>query len=204
MVYSTCSFSYEEDEEVIDYLLENSDAKLDTIPDNSLFYKSKNNGHGIHLLPFIYPGEGHYIALIKKPGELKTRASESNKISNKYQIETPYRYVEKYGDYLYTMSEMVNVKSLNIIRYGVKVGELIKQDIKYDHHYAHFVNEFKMNKEITFDELLKYYQGETLNSDLPKGEVLLKYQGINVDIAKSDGRIIKNHLPKGLRRKYTF
>ena len=61
-----------------------------------------------------------------------------------------------------------------------------------------------MSKEITFDELLKYYQGETLNSDVPKGEVLLKYQGINVDIAKSDGRIIKNHLPKGLRRKYTF
>ena len=204
MVYSTCSFSYEEDEEVIDYLLENSDAVLDAIPDNSLFYKSKNSGHGIHLLPFLYPGEGHYVALIKKPGDLKTRTSENLKASNKYQVQTPYNYVEKYGDYLYTMSETINTKGLNIIRYGVKVGELIKQDIKYDHHYAHFVNEFKMSKEITFDELLKYYQGETLNSDIPKGDVLLKYQDINVDIAKSDGRIIKNHLPKGLRRKYLF
>ena len=75
---------------------------------------------------------------------------------------------------------------------------------KNDHHYAQFVDTFDEVKEITFEELLKYYQGECLNSDLPKGEVLLKYQGINVDIAKSDGRIIKNHLPKGLRRKYTF
>ena len=204
MVYSTCSFSFEEDEEVISYLLDKSDAILETIPDNDLFYKSKNSGHGIHLLPFIYPGEGHYIALIKKPGEIKVRTNESTKNSNKYQIITPYNHVEKYGDYLYTMSETINTKGLNIIRYGVKVGELIKQDIKYDHHYAHFISEFKANQEITFDELIKYYQGESLNRCVSKGDVLLKYQGINIDIAKSDGRIIKNHLPKGLRRKYTF
>ena len=102
------------------------------------------------------------------------------------------------------MSETFNDKKLNIIRYGVRVGELIKQDIKFDHHYAHFIDAFDREKEITFEELIKYYQGETLNSDVSKGDVLLKYHGINVDIAKSDGRIIKNHLPKGLRRKYNF
>ena len=200
MVYSTCSFSYEEDEEVIDYLLSNSDAETIAIPDSPLFYKK---GQGIHLFPSLFPGEGHYVCLVKKPGELKVSRKEE-KVSNKYQIATPYNYTEKFGDYLYTMSETFNTKKLNIIRYGVKVGEVTKDGIKYDHHYAQFVDTFDEVKEITFEELLKYYQGECLNSDLPKGEVLLKYQGINVDIAKSDGRIIKNHLPKGLRRKYTF
>ena len=70
MVYSTCSFSYEEDEEVIDYLLERTDAVLKSIPDSPVFYRSKNNGHGIHLFPFLFPGEGHYVALISKPGTL--------------------------------------------------------------------------------------------------------------------------------------
>ena len=200
MVYSTCSFSYEEDEEVIDYLLSNSDAETIAIPDSPLFYKK---GQGIHLFPSLFPGEGHYVCLVKKPGELKV-SRKDEKVSNKYQIATPYSYTEKFGDYLYTMSETFNTKKLNIIRYGVKVGEVTKDGIKYDHHYAQFVNTFDKVKEITFEELIKYYQGECLNSDLPKGEVLLKYQGINVDIAKSDGRIIKNHLPKGLRRKYTF
>ena len=130
--------------------------------------------------------------------------SKNEKVSNKYQIATPYNYVEKYGDYLYTMSETFNTKKLSIIRYGAKVGEVTKDGVKYDHHYAHFIDSFEREKEITFEELLKYYQGETLNTDLPKGDVLLKYKDINVDIAKSDGRIIKNHLPKGLRRKYTF
>ena len=200
MVYSTCSFSYEEDEEVIDYLLSNSGAKTIDIPDSPLFYKK---GQGIHLFPSLFPGEGHYVCLIKKPGELKA-SRKDEKVSNKYQIATPYNYVEKYGDYLYTMSETFNTKKLSIIRYGAKVGEVTKDGVKYDHHYAHFIGSFNREKEITFEELLKYYQGETLNTDLPKGDVLLKYKDINVDIAKSDGRIIKNHLPKGLRRKYTF
>ena len=200
MVYSTCSFSYEEDEEVIGYLLNNSDAQIEEISYSPLFFKK---GNGIHLFPSLFPGEGHYICLIKKPGELKVSRRE-DRVVVKYKIATPYTYIEKYGDYLYTMSEMVNTKKLNIIRYGVKVGELIKQDVKYDHHYAHFIDVFESVKEITFEELLKYYQGECLNSDVPKGDVLLQYKGINVVIAKSDGRIIKNHLPKGLRRKYNF
>ena len=68
MVYSTCSFSYEEDEEVIDYLLDNSDAQIEKIPDSPLFFRK---GQGIHLFPSLFPGEGHYICLVEKPGELK-------------------------------------------------------------------------------------------------------------------------------------
>ncbi|MCQ2800962.1 MAG: NOL1/NOP2/sun family putative RNA methylase [Bacilli bacterium] len=200
MVYSTCSFSYEEDEEVIDYLLDNSDAQIIEIENNPLYYKSQ--GKGIHLLPSLFPGEGHYIALIKKPGTCLTTHYE--KAENKSQIKTNYPNVCKYGDYLFAMSEKINTKLLNIVRYGVKIGELNKDEIKYDHHYAHFVHEFSGEKEISFEDLLKYYQGESLNYQISKGYVLLKYQGINVDIAKSDGRIIKNRLPKGLRRKYTF
>ena len=52
---------------------------------------------------------------------------------------------------------------------------------------------------ITTLDLLK-----SLNINYPKGYVLIKYQGINVDIAKSDGRIIKNRLPKGLRKKFVL
>ena len=190
MVYSTCSFSYEEDEEVIDYLIKNTDATLKDIPHSELFYKSRNNGHGIHLLPFLFPGEGHYIALISKPGELNKKGDK------KY-----YQKKEKFGEYLFTLSETFSIKHLNVIRYGVKIGQVDKNDIRYDYHYARFIKEFDNVLEIDTNELLKYYQGETINKPFNKGYVLLKYQGINVDIAKSDGRIIKNRLPKGLRKK---
>ena len=63
------------------------------------------------------------------------------------------------------------------------------------------MNGFKSVYEINEQEIEKYYLGESINKSCPKGYVLLKYQGINVDIAKSDTRIIKNRLPKGLRKK---
>ena len=191
MVYSTCSFSFEEDEEVIDHLLANSDATLVDIPHNDLYYQSKNNGHGIHLLPSIFPGEGHYIALVKKPGTLV-----------KKEKKAPYNNIMNYGDYLFNVSETINTKGLNIIRYGLKVGQVDKNDIRYDYHYARFKKDFEPALEIDLETLIKYYQGETINKVYPKGYVMIKYQGINVDIAKSDGRIIKNRLPKGLRKKF--
>ena len=193
MVYSTCSFSYEEDEEVIAYLLENTDAVLNNIDDNPLLYKSKKSGHGIHLFPFLFPGEGHYLALISKPGTIV-----------KKEKKAPYIEQVKYGDFLFRISESFNTKCLNVIRYGVKVGQVDKNEIRYDYHFARFKNDFEPTLEIDQETLIKYYQGETINTPYQKGYVMIKYQGINVDIAKSDGRIIKNRLPKGLRKKFSL
>ena len=205
MVYSTCSFSYEEDEEVIQYLLDNTDAEIKPIKDNPLYYVSKAKPLGIHLLPSLFPGEGHYICLIKKPGVLKPSVSKDNKNKLPFDIPTNgYSHFQKYGDYLYLMSKDFNVKYLNVIRYGVKVGQIDKTNIRFDYHYSHFVESFKNTFELDDTETAKYFLGEGVNKNSNKGYCLLKYQGINVDIAKSDGRIIKNRLPKGLRKKLIF
>ena len=202
MVYSTCSFSYEEDEEVIKYLLDNTDAELIKIEDNPLYYVDKKLPYGVHLLPSLFPGEGHYICLIKKPGILKKNNLKKDNHKFPYNIETNgYRYYQKFGDYLYIQDRDFNLKHLNIIRYGVKVGQIDKGDIRFDYHYAHFVNAFSSAFDINDSQTEKYYLGEAINAQCLKGYVLIKYQGINVDIAKSDGRIIKNRLPKGLRKK---
>ena len=190
MVYSTCSFSYEEDEEVVEYLLKHTDAALKQIERSPLYFVSEK-GYGIHLLPSLFPGEGHYIALINKPGDLVKK--------NKTVY---YQKEEKFGDYLFTISEPFPVKYLNVIRYGVKKGQVDKNGLRYDYHYARFIKDFPNVLDIDFEQLQKYYLGETLNIAMLKGYVLLRYQGINVDIAKSDGRMIKNHLPKGLRKKF--
>ena len=192
MVYSTCSFSYEEDEEVIDHLLNNTDSSLKEIEKSPLYYVS-DKGYGVHLLPSLFPGEGHYIALINKPGELQKKDK-----ADYYQKD------EKFGDYLFTISEPFPTKHLNVIRYGIKKGQIDKNGLRFDYHYTRFIKDFPNVLDIDFKQLQKYYLGETLNIVVPKGYVLLRYQGINVDIAKSDGRMIKNHLPKGLRKKILF
>lgn len=197
LCYSTCSFSYEEDEEVIEYLLDKTDAQLVDLSDE-LFYKNKNKPYGVHLFPHIFPGEGHYICLIKKPGLLTESKPD---LYNKNPYGLSFNNVYKYGDYLFGINQSFNLKCFNILRNGVKIGELINKQIKYDYHYAHYVSGFEKTYELNDEELKKYLKGETINVSLEKGIYLLKYKGINVDITNSDGRMIKNHFPKAFRYK---
>ena len=194
LCYSTCSFSLEEDEDVIQYLLDNTDAEVVSIED-PLFYQRKEKPLGIHLFPFMFPGEGHYICLIKKPGILSRYEEKLSYKDNQFGFVNEYRF----GDYLFGINQTINTKYLNIVRLGVKIGESNKGVMKYDYHYAHYVKAFANTLELNDQELALYMSGNVLPKNIEKGYYLLKYKGINVDIAKCDGKYIKNNLPKGLR-----
>lgn len=196
LCYSTCSFSFEEDEEVIEYLLNNTDAEIIPI-NNPLFYVSKSKPLGVHLFPHIFPGEGHYICLIKKPGILSLSHKNEEPDKNKYGLD--FKYVYKFGNYLFANNKEIKLDGLNIIRLGVKVGELIKDEIKYDYHYSHYINDMR-KYELNLDQLKLYFKGEVIPTSVDKGYYLLTYEGISVDISKNDGRIFKNHFPKYLRK----
>lgn len=197
--YSTCSFSYEEDEEVIKYLLANTDAELSPIKKCELFYTTENT-IGVHLFPHHFPGEGHYICHIKKPLRPFVRMREPDiKLSNR-TIEG-FQFVVNYGSTLFGLSKLFPTKGLSIIRNGVKIGEVSGNVIKYDIHYARFMNSFSPTLEIDESDCLEYLKGNYLKREHQSGFVMLKYQGINIDIAKSDGKIIKNRYPKYLKRK---
>lgn len=183
LTYSTCSFSYEEDEEVVLSLLNSSDAELINIDDSPTFYKSKEN-IGIHLFPYLFSGEGHYICLIKKPGS----------VTNKTEFRTFNTIINKVK---YLSFDMPKLNKLNVLRNGLEIGD----DDKYSYQYTHYIKDFSNTLEIDYDSLQKYMRGESLSIPNIKGHVLLKYRNINVDIAKGDGRIIKNKLPKFVKLK---
>ena len=197
--YSTCSFSKEEDEDVIEYLLKNTDAELVKINDNPLFYINKKQPYGIHLLPSVFPGEGHYICLVKKPGNSVKR--ENKEVIEKKIFQFNLSQIYRFGDYVFGLNYPYNFKCFNVIRLGVKIGESIKGEIKYDYHYAHYIDSFDKTYSLQSNELAKYFNGETLNASVEKGIYLLTYMGKNVDLTNYDGRIFKNHFPKGLRHK---
>ena len=197
--YSTCSYSKEEDEEVAHYLLSNSDAELVNIPSYECFYIKDI---GIRLMPSHFSGEGQYIVQFKKPGSSK--ANEFNHINKFPQLVKGYKDVKKVNDYLFAVNNGLDLKGFNIYRYGVKVGEFKKDIFKYDLHYARSYAKDSFDKiELTLEELKKYLYGEQLNKINPyKGYVLLTYKKTAVDIAKTDGQVIKNYYPKGLRKKF--
>ena len=197
--YSTCSYSKEEDEDVARYLLSNTDAQLVNIPSHKCFYIKDI---GIRLMPSHFDGEGQYIVQFKKPGESKkTSFVHLNKFP---QLVAGNKDVKKVNDYLFAVNNGLDLKGFNIYRYGVKVGEFKKDLFKYDLHYARSYAKDSFNiVELTLDELKKYLYGEQLTKPNEfKGYVLLTYKNTAVDIAKTDGQVIKNYYPKGLRKKF--
>ena len=204
MVYSTCSFSYEEDEEVIEYLLDNTDAELIDIPLHPSFYASKNKGYGIHTFPYLFDGEGHYICLIKKPGILQ-KSKEFNNIKIKQNediyLSNKLHHFDEFGDALFALPMNIKLpKKLSIIRKGVKILEWNKSIYRYDYHYSHFLDDFNNKIGIDEDNLNKYIKGYELNLACARGHILLLYKGIPVSFGKSTSQVIKNYYPKSLRR----
>lgn len=197
--YSTCSYSKEEDEDVARYLLDNSDAQLVNIPSHMCFYIKDI---GVRLMSSHFNGEGQYIVQFTKPGSKnKTEFKHENKFSE--IIKGSYD-VKKVNEFLFAVKNGIDLKGFNIYRYGLKIGEFKKDLFKYDLHYARSNPKDSFNiVELTLDELKKYLYGEQLNKTNPyKGYVLLTYKNTAVDIAKTDGNVIKNYYPKGLRKKF--
>ena len=202
LIYSTCSYSYEEDEEVIKHLLDNSDAQLETIEDNKLYYHSKVD-IGIHLFPHLFPGEGHYICLLSKPGQIKKTTFEKKKILPQFLPTELKDYSSyKFGDYLFALSNDFKYKGLNIIQFGFKVGELVRNGILYSHQLAKTLTSYNQEIELTKEEVNDYIKGlEIKKNSTFKGNLLLKYEGIPLDFSKTNGEVIKNHYPSYLRKK---
>ena len=200
--YSTCSYSKEEDEEVIDYLLENTDAVIEPITRVEAAYINKDNPLGIRLMPSHFEGEGQYICHIKKPGNSKPTIFNRN---NKFKdVVSKDLDVKKIDNYLFAVKNGINLPKVNIYRYGAKVGEIAKGYFKYDLHYARSLKADEFNSiELNLDETKLYLSGEVINKTSKyKGYVALAYKNNVIDIAKTDGVKIKNYYPKGLRRKY--
>ena len=195
LLYSTCSYSFEEDEEVIDYLLDKSDAKLEYIKDYDGFYRSNKHKETIHLFPHLFIGEGHYIAKIKKPGNLVSSKDEKITISKQESSK---------GGAKQNSTFIIN-KNLpkKIIDYALRPGLFIETRIGDksipSHHYSHFVdasNSIELNKE----EAIKFIKGESLTkNNLMQGYQFVSYLGMNIGVAHVINNVIKNLYPKGLR-----
>ena len=195
MVYSTCSYSYEEDEEVVKYLLENTDATLLTIQECEGFYRSDLK-ETIHLYPHKFFGEGHFIALIKKRGELtknKINPYESKEMSDSKGNSKVIKH------YLLPNEPLKALKD-KAIRPGLFTYQEISKEKIYSHHYSHFITNLDESYPLSDEELKKYLHGESLTiSPNNKKYSFVSYLGYNLGIVKKVNDVLKNYYPKGLR-----
>lgn len=197
LIYSTCSYSYEEDEEIIiNFLNNHKDFHLiDINQNNPLFYQSKDLIGSIHLFPYLYPGEGHFICLLQKDGNANKTIFNNINYQRNCINENNKKVIENY-----IINTNINEKFLSkCLRPGYFISTQTKDNIIPSHHFAKSINDFQYIN-LNDEQYKKYIHGDSFPYDEKNGFYVAKYQNINVGIAKIVDKIIKNYYPKGLRR----
>lgn len=217
LVYSTCTYAIEENEGVIDALL-NAHPELELIETTNQFGRpgfdfGKVDGSKVRRIFPMDEGEGHFIAKLKK-----NNVSESAKIS---YVETKVNPIVQTfmqsqltvcNYYLFEQQQKVflcpfkplQLNSIKVLRQGILCGELKKDRIEPHQHFyvtALLQGKYKKVLECTKTEMQAFLCGETLSHPFEKGYLALSYRQLNFAYGKSDGNIIKNHYPKGLRAR---
>lgn len=202
MVYSTCTFSPEEDEgQVESYLAAHSEMRL--VSQEKLY-------------PHKVAGEGHFAALFECLDggryELKPFKSictpASAKAYRAFEAECFKGYSAKnlheVNGTLYSLPEGVfDFKGLNVLRVGLKLGEVKNGRFEPAHALAmakgiaDVVNVANLTLEDGRAE--KYLRGETVEDDGKNGWCLVCVDGYPLGWGKRVNGVVKNHYPKGLR-----
>lgn len=217
MVYSTCTFAVEENEEVIKYLLENTNASIIPIKKQKDFNDALVGMEGaIRLYPFNFKGEGHFICLIKCNDEHQNKVKYGNKSASRKDIEVYKTFERNYlninleGDFIKMGDELhllpnncFNIDRFKVLRNGLHLGTIKEKRFEPNHSLALYLKkedakcylDFKYNSE----DIKNYLKGFTMETINKKGYVLICVEGISLGWAKDDGRLLKNLYPKGLR-----
>lgn len=202
--YSTCSFSFEEDENVILLFKKmHPEIEIADLPQDDSFVRSEELPQAVRLHPNHFEGEGQFICLFKKPGTL---------VKTKKEIISNQRYknfIDQYGlqdrsnemmrNKFYSLSQHFDVSHLNILRYGVKLFEMRNIYIP-DHHLTHFLSP-SYSIPISYEEAKAYIHGDTFPLERPDNFYIVSYDNQNLGYVKVTQGVAKNHYPKGLRRE---
>lgn len=231
IVYSTCTFSKEENEDVIEYFLERH-------PDFTLEEMER-------FWPHKVDGEGHFVAKLVRRGSVdtgfksdrqtkkiknnKNRKNETKPALTKENMKLLSEFLDEtisddmaaliknsrlvmFGELLYRLPDMeVDIKGLKVQRAGLHIGEFKKQRFEPSHSLALALklSEAKNVVKLTCDnpQTIGFFNGQSVMlsdeqaAECKKGWALVCVDGYPAGWGKVNGTQVKNHYPKGLRNK---
>ena len=112
------------------------------------------------------------------------------------------------GDSLWALPEGLDdirrLDGLRVLRTGLLLAHAEGKRAEPDHALAMALrpDEAARTAELTNEQALAYQAGEALDlGDLPAGYTLLTLHGVSLGFGKQAAGVMKNHYPKGLRRR---
>lgn len=225
LVYSTCTYAYEENEGVIEYFLKNhSDfhlvkpcvefgepAILEFAP------QVENIDYARRIFNFN-GGEGHFVAVMQRDGEsektffdnmirLDKKQESVYKIFSQFFMENFQgnipKGVEIFGDKVFITPVDLQLKGVQMARKGVFAG-IVKNNRFIPEHAlfnnTEFIAKNVLDLSLEDERVARYLHGEEIHCDSGlKGYIQIRICGIPCGFGKASGGTVKNHYPKGLR-----
>ena len=209
LVYSTCTFAPEENEETVSRFLESHPDFVPEAVDAPLFAVS---GDGMYRMwPHKLLGEGHFAAVLRRLGdETPEHPSDSGEklpgewtaFSRELGIDLPEGKALRFGQSLYWAPEALpDIRGWKALRPGLELGTLKKDRLEPAHALALWLGSCgrELRLEAGSRELEAYLHGDVCPYT-GSGWCLVKADDYSIGWGKGDGKILKNHYPKGLRR----
>lgn len=209
LVYSTCTFAPEEDEETVAAFLEAHPEFTPEPVEAPWFVPGENASY--RMWPHKLLGEGHFAAVLRKtqgesgevpacPGEKCPKAWES--FAKELDITLPEGKAVSFGQSLYwAPTELPELNRLKVLRPGLELGTERKGRFEPAHALALWLKTCAVTEIFPPEspEMKAYLHGDVVPSG-KKGWCLVQAGGYAIGWGKGDGSVLKNHYPKGLRR----
>lgn len=211
LIYSTCTWETAENEDRLRPLIEQGATPIEIPLQPEWGIVSREPGYGSY--PHRVRGEGLFMALLKKPGELEPYAERSGTGSRSIEfpffIETPDRFhvTELHGiqhlvDRKWAREADTITKVLRTLAPGIPVSELKGSEFKP--HPALALNSSIEIKDLPaikldLDQAIAYLQGHSLSASGERGPALATYHGSRLGWLHGVGDRWNNRWPASWR-----
>ena len=196
MVYSTCTFAPEENEQQIQNFTKKYPVKLIEMK---------------KLYPHEIRGEGHFYAVLQKAeGEradmpILNATVKDKKLLSIYKkweeenLKITFENLHLIGQTLYSLPDGMPVTSAQTLRAGVRLGEFASDRFEPSHSLAMCLKKEEAHHvEVDERTALSFLRGLTFDCSLT-GWALVTYNGFPLGWCKASNGTAKNKLPKGVR-----
>ena len=217
LVYSTCTWAPEENEEIVDWLLDEFPLELVDLPKINGMTPGIDYPETARMYPHRFKGEGQFVAKFRFVGEHKLpklKPARSNLTADQRSLWQTFQNehlkvelkgdLQTFGDQLYLLPlGLPDLSKIKIARNGLHLGTFKKK--RFEPSFALGLalqpSEVKNKLELSQQDFEVYVGGETLQikESLPNGWYQLLIHGNGLGFAKLANQTLKNYFPKGLR-----
>ena len=226
LVYSTCTYNPQEDEDNVRWLIEEFGCEpvhIETDPSWGIVRSEVEDIECFHFYPHVVKGEGFFAAVLRKVGKVKKethlkvrKAVLTDLTKAEFQIIQPWigqsdlmhfakLNNERIFGYYAHHREIINglAEVLTVIYSGVEVGQIMNRKLKPEHSLSVFHDvsrEVMPVTELDSENALRYLRKEDVDPKLfAEGINLVSFGGLPIGWVKRIGHRANNLYPKEWR-----